>query len=336
LTDATGNYINGATGVEQASMVSIIGGIKRERFSMGVSVNGLHHRIFDLPSSAISLSGGINLSVVPGKLRAGLSIINAGRYHKGFYSSGYELSSDLMPTTGRAGVLWKDTLRNILPVIVYIDAVYEKNYDLVTVPVGVELSPIPYLALRIGKCFFLETELFTSGIGIKWENLSFDASFVPYSIEEETFIKWSVALRYELKRKKQTKESTSQIKIQKETIITPVEEKNDTIFSLPKADTSESDRSKVEEDTLSKSSIKTGEDFNKKEPQQNSLQSDTARAEDSLGVEVPENKTENIREQNFSSPHNKNLPLDTLDVPSKKEDISPLDTLQRENLKKAE
>lgn len=326
ITDATGNYTTEATGIEQASMISLIGGLKKGRFSIGLSVNGFHHKIFDLSSSAISLSGGVNYSLIPDKLRAGISIINAGRYHKGFYSSNYEFHRDLMSTTGRAGVMWRDTLRNILPINIFLDVAYGKNYDNVTVPVGVEFWPIPSLALRIGKCFLQQTELFTSGVGINWENLSFDASFVPYSIEDETFIKWTAALRYELKKKKLAKESTSQIKINKEIIVTPIEE-TDSVATLPEADTLRFKLEKKRNDVYPVPSENIKDKIDNKDMVKDSLSLDTLKPRDTTTVKespLSENKTkEEVKNQDSSSTQldaNITTPLDTSGIPYKKED----------------
>jgi hypothetical protein len=69
-------------------------------------------------------------------------------------------------------------------------------------PLGIELKPVDPLAVRIGKRFNHPSDLFTFGLGIHWENISFDAAFVPTSIEGDLATKWLMGLRYSIPHKR--------------------------------------------------------------------------------------------------------------------------------------
>ncbi|MBN1575949.1 MAG: hypothetical protein JW913_05315 [Chitinispirillaceae bacterium] len=202
ITDNTGSEILPGLGSEQASLLSLQIGWRSERFAVGAGINGLLHHIYDGDAYALSASGGAAWSIVPKKLTVGAALLQVGSYHRGFYRSTFEVDRDLMPTTGRLGGSWNDTIIGRIPVNFSLDAVYSSNYRSVMVPVGCEIRPIRPLAIRLGKRFNLPTDLFTFGIGIFWHNISFDAAFTPSTIEGDLEMKWLMGLRYALAAKK--------------------------------------------------------------------------------------------------------------------------------------
>jgi len=204
LTDETGSGILSDDGSEQASIISLLFGYHTDRYAVGIGVNSFAHRIYDEKSFAFSACGGITASILPGRLSAGMSIINAGRLHRGFDDSEFEFHGDSMPTTGRAGVAWNDTIVGKMPVTILVDAVYGMNYGTMSVPVGFELKPLPPLAVRMGKRFNHPTDIFSFGLGIVWENIAFDAALTPSNVQGDMLLKWIMGLRYSLPTKRGT------------------------------------------------------------------------------------------------------------------------------------
>ena len=201
--DDFGNRLPGS-GSEQASLLSLQIGWRGGggRYAIGAAINGLQHHLYDDNAYALSASGGVTVAILPEKLLAGAALIQAGSYHRGFSRTSFEVNRNIMPTTGRFGCSWNDTIIGKLPVTILLDAVYSSNFHTVTLPLGFEIRPLRPLAVRLGKRFNLTTELFTLGIGIFWENLSFDASFIPSTLEGDFESRWLIGLRYALASRK--------------------------------------------------------------------------------------------------------------------------------------
>jgi hypothetical protein len=200
--DETG-ILPGATGSEQASMASLAGGFTKENFSIGIAVNGFQHRIADYTSYGVSGSAGLIYNIIEGKLNAGLSLIHGAGRSTGFLDT-VRIWHREFPLTGRAGVCWNDTIGN-MPYTAAMDVVYNRNYDIITVPVGAELWILPSLAIRLGKRFNHPTDLFSAGVGLAWDNLAFDAAFTPCRFVSDMNLKWSMGIKYSLKNFKKEK-----------------------------------------------------------------------------------------------------------------------------------
>ena len=189
-------------GTQQESQLTLLTGWKNDRFAIGVAINGLQHHIYDADAYALSASGGITATLLPSKLAIGAALLQAGRLHRGFDENKFTVHKDGMPTSARLGVTLNDTLFSKLPTTLQVDAVYSLNYSRVMVPVGIELRPLAPLAIRLGKRFNHPTDLFTCGIGLSWENLSYDVALIPTGLEGDAGLKWRMGLTYSLARKK--------------------------------------------------------------------------------------------------------------------------------------
>ncbi|MBN1756989.1 MAG: hypothetical protein JW863_01645 [Chitinispirillaceae bacterium] len=209
ITDETGSEILPGEGTEQASQLTLLTGWRNDRFAIAVAANGLQHHLYDADAFALSASGGITYSVIPGKLYTGAAVLHAGRLHRGFFDNAFHAGRDSMPTTGRIGISWDDTLFGKLPVTAQVDGVYSLNYSKVMVPVGIELRPVAPLAIRVGKRFNHPTDLLTCGIGVSWANLSYNLALIPTSYEGDAGLKWSMGLSYALAVKKRRKPADS-------------------------------------------------------------------------------------------------------------------------------
>lgn len=206
----------GAFGSEQATLGSFTIGLKRDRFAIAIAANGIQHRIAEKTSYGITASGGVTFEVLPGNLNAGAALTHIAGRNTRYLEEDNSLFSDDLPQGIRSGLAWHDTLKSI-PYTGAIDISYSKNYEKIMVPVGVEAWVLPMLALRLGKRFNHPTEVLNAGIGVKWENLNFDAAFVPCSMEGDNGIKWTMGFSYRLPKFKPKKSSNENRTISKDT-----------------------------------------------------------------------------------------------------------------------
>lgn len=271
--------MEGVTGVEQSTLGSLDIGFTKQQFAFGVAINGFQHRIAEYKSFAFSGSAGLLYSIVPGKLTAGAAVLNAFGRNTGMLDSVKTWSHSNMPLTGRAGAAWSDTMGK-MSYSVAADIVYSDNYGEVMVPIGVEVWLLPSIAVRVGKRFNHPTDLFSAGVGFAWENLAFDASFVPCRYVSDYSLKWGMGITYSLKKKEKGKEKTSggtvsvksiqktvitsdtvgQASVQKDSVVTDtVKNENRTVNSVTsRVDTMTSDTVKIQENKTISDSIGAG------------------------------------------------------------------------------
>ncbi len=224
--------IDGAYAQNRGTMASFLIGIKRERYSLAASLNGVQEVIGDYSSYGASGSVGLLVNIVEDHITAGIAAIHAAGRHTTFLDKKEKLKSERFPATIRAGACLKDTLFKKFPTIISVDVVYNDNDEIVTVPVGIDFRLLPPLSLRIGKRFNHPSDLFSMGFGLNWKNIAFDAAFVPYRLGSDAFLKPSVGLTYSLpsprfseKKNKEAKTTVKQSKKADENIIevVPVE-----------------------------------------------------------------------------------------------------------------
>ncbi|KMQ50812.1 hypothetical protein CHISP_2335 [Chitinispirillum alkaliphilum] len=186
----------GPKATNQGTVASFTAGFIRDDFAAAITLNGLQDRFgHSATYHGLSFSGGITYRLIPGKLELGLAGFNVGR-SKGFLDDQHWRNHGI-PRTLRAGGAWSDKI-NDMPYTVTSDLVYRDETGQLLLPVGVELYTLPSLAVRLGKKFFHDTDIFTAGIGINLDNIALDLSFVPTKLESDYDIKWSVGLSYYL------------------------------------------------------------------------------------------------------------------------------------------
>jgi hypothetical protein len=196
-TDITG-VLDDAFAPVRGTMLSILTGIKRDRYSLGVALNGVQEVIGDYTSYGFSGSAGLIVNVIPEHLTVGVAGIHAAGRHNSFMDQKEKLKLERFPATVRAGVCLMDSLLDRFPTKVTVDVVYSDNDEIVTVPVGIDFQILPPVTIRIGKRINFEAELFSAGVGFQWENIRFDASFTPFKLDNDNFLKRSIALTYSL------------------------------------------------------------------------------------------------------------------------------------------
>ncbi|HEX2957859.1 MAG TPA: hypothetical protein VHO70_13570 [Chitinispirillaceae bacterium] len=211
-TDITG-IIDGAYAQNRGTMLSFLIGLKRERYSLAASLNGVQEVIGDYSSYGVSGSVGLLVNIVEDHITAGVSAIHAAGRHNTFLDKKEKLKSERFPATVRAGACIKDSLFQKFPTILSVDVVYNDNDEIVTVPVGIDFRILPPLSLRIGKRFNHPSDLFSMGFGLNWKNIAFDAAFVPYRLHSDAFLKRSVGLTYSLPSPRSSEKKNKEAKV---------------------------------------------------------------------------------------------------------------------------
>jgi hypothetical protein len=187
------------------SLISLAAGMKRERYCLAVALSGMQDRIGIATAYGVSVSAGAAYRAIPGKLDLGLGLLNEGT------ATGYTDETKKwgqggrMPRSARLGASFTDTIRRV-PFSAALDVVYRDVGDKLeeargvvprlTVPVGVEVWPTQYVALRLGKRFNFETEVVSFGGGFRFRPLSFDMSFVITKLYRDIEVKPGFGLTY--------------------------------------------------------------------------------------------------------------------------------------------
>lgn len=211
--------IDGAFAENRGTMLSFLVGLKKERYSLAASLNGVQEVIGDYNSYGASGSLGLLVNIVEDHLTAGVAAIHAAGRHTAFTDKTEKLKSERFPATLRAGACLKDTLFKKFPTILSVDVVYNDNDEIVTVPVGIDFKLLPPLTLRIGKRFNHPTDIFSMGFGLNWKNIAFDAAFVPCKYVTDIIVKRSVGLTYSLpsprSSEKKNNEAKTEVKVKR-------------------------------------------------------------------------------------------------------------------------
>jgi len=178
-------------------------GYIRDDLAVGVSFSMVDDRIWaDNNYGAIALSFGLGYKMLNGKLGLGAAWMNAAAWSQGFAGDGSQWRGGRVPVFARVGAAWSDT-RWSLPYTVAADVAYRDEDGTISVPVGLEVKPLPYISLRIGKRIGWENEVMSLGIGFNIDRLSFDAAFIPTVFVDDYEMKWGMGFTYNIgKRKK--------------------------------------------------------------------------------------------------------------------------------------
>ncbi|MGB7567196.1 MAG: hypothetical protein WBM07_05015 [Chitinivibrionales bacterium] len=193
------------------TLLSMDAGYKFGRGAIGLTINGMQERIETSSRFGYSISAGGIYRIIPGKLAAGLALLNEGK------TTAFTFSSDVtgnldeqgeqenLPRSGRLGLAYTDTLKSF-PFSVACDAVYRDVGDKVqaasnivpriTVPLGIEVWPTNYVAVRVGKRLNFETEIINFGAGLRFQPLTFDMAFVVTQLQGDVEVKPMFGLTY--------------------------------------------------------------------------------------------------------------------------------------------
>ncbi|MDG5815021.1 hypothetical protein QA601_08030 [Chitinispirillales bacterium ANBcel5] len=185
---------------QQGTLAALTLGTIRDDFALALALNGLQDRIgYSNTYHALSASAGIAYRVIPGRLNFGAAGFHAGRNRSSM--------NDSLGITRfvRAGVSYEERVREI-PFTVAADVVYRDETAEFLFPVGVEVRPLPMLAIRAGKRIGHPTDVFSAGVGLDTDNLSFDVSFVTTKLVRDYGMKWSAGVSYYLRPRPTTHE----------------------------------------------------------------------------------------------------------------------------------
>ena len=187
------------------TLLSIDAGYKFDRGAIALTISGMQERIETSSRFGYSISAGGLYRVVPGKLTAGLALLNEGKTTAFTYNIDEQGEQENLPRSGRLGLAYTDTLKSF-PVNVACDVVYRDVGDKVrtvadivpriTVPVGLEVWPTNYVAVRVGKRLNFETEIINFGAGLRFQPLTFDMAFVITQLQGDVEVKPMFGLTY--------------------------------------------------------------------------------------------------------------------------------------------
>jgi hypothetical protein len=198
------------------TLVSLDAGYYGGRHSFALAVNGMQDRIWTATAYGVSISAGGAYWIVPQKLSLGAAVFHLGTTTGYTDATQHWGDGERLPRSGRIGAAYTDTVKHI-PFSVACDVVYRDVGDKllsakgalprITVPLGVELWPSQYVAVRLGKRFNFETELVNFGAGLRYSSLLFDMSFVITKLYDDVEVNPMFALTYTVARARSSGET---------------------------------------------------------------------------------------------------------------------------------
>ncbi len=191
------------------TLVSLDAGYFKGRGAFALAIYGMQDRIWTATAYGVSISAGGAYWIVPQKLSLGAAVFHLGT------TTGYTDATqnwgdgERLPRSARIGAAFIDTAKNV-PFSAACDVVYRDVGDKlqsakgalprITVPLGIELWPSQYVAVRLGKRFNFETELVNFGAGLRFSSLLFDMSFVITKLYTDVEVIAMFALTYTVAR----------------------------------------------------------------------------------------------------------------------------------------
>lgn len=182
----------------QSTMIALSVGYTWRDLTVALGLHGAQERIDIHSAYALSLSLGATYWVIPGRLSVGA----AGFYPRFLTARRSMLTEEwgegaYLNRTARAGVAWRDSVRAV-GYTASMDVVYNDALENVTVPIGLEIRPLRFIALRMGKRINHDTDRFNMGIGFRLAPVTVDASFVITKWVDDAGLKWLVGVGYSL------------------------------------------------------------------------------------------------------------------------------------------
>lgn len=184
----------------QFSEVSFVVGYHRtKRFDWAISGGFAFDKFLDEIAYAFVMNGGFIWKLLDDDLRIGLSFNNFGvttpmlNYDGKGESWG---SGEELPTTIRAGAQYSNNIKSlnfsISGDILYWH-IYDRNQGMsknagkrLQVPLGLEISPAKWVAIRAGKTLGADYNIFNFGLGLNANFLEFDLAAGTYKYETST------------------------------------------------------------------------------------------------------------------------------------------------------
>lgn len=188
------------------TLIALNAGFINDRLGIGLTVNGLQEQIGTSAAYGISASLGLVYTLTR-NITLGAAGLHLGT-STGFTDDTRKLGKGYpLPRSARAGAAFTDTIYRV-PFTVTGDIVYRdvglKVVHLsqleprVTVPLGIEVWPTSYVAIRAGKRLNDDSQLFTFGAGLHWSMLSFDLAITLASIVSDVQVEPFFSLTYAL------------------------------------------------------------------------------------------------------------------------------------------
>jgi hypothetical protein len=170
---------------DNGTLLALNAGFINDRLGIGLTLNGLQQQIGTATAYGLSASLGL-VYALTNNIMLGAAGQHLGTT-TGFtddtkkFGQGYNL-----PRSARAGAAYTDTLLGV-PFTASGDIVYRdvglastpvsQRFNRITVPIGIEVRPTSYVAVRLGKRFNEDSDLLAFGAGLHWSMLTFDLAF---------------------------------------------------------------------------------------------------------------------------------------------------------------
>ena len=185
----------------QFSQLSFVVGYHRTKnFKWGLGLGFAFDKFLDEIAYAFIMNAGFIWKLLDDDLRLGLSFNNFGTTTPMINEDGGERwgRGEKLPTSIRAGAQYSNSIR-ALNFSVASDVLYWHIYDeqkgiaknaadRLQFPLGLEISPINWLALRAGKTLGADYNIFNFGFGLNANFLEFDLAAATYKYE--TSVEW--------------------------------------------------------------------------------------------------------------------------------------------------
>jgi hypothetical protein len=188
------------------TLVSLNAGFINDRLGIGLTVNGLQEQIGTATAYGLSASLGLVYALTP-TITLGAAGLHLGT-STGFTDDTKNFGDGSpLPRSARAGIAYTDTVYRV-PFTASGDVVYRdvglggtpvsQRLNRMTVPLGIEVRPTSYVAVRLGKRINDDSELLTFGAGLHWSMLTFDFAIVLASIVSDVQVEPFFSLSYAL------------------------------------------------------------------------------------------------------------------------------------------
>ena len=189
---------------DNGTLVSLNAGFINDRLGMGLTLNGLQEQIGTSSAYAVSANLGLVYALTR-TITLGAAGLHLGT-STGFTDDTRNLGQGYaLPRSARAGIAYTDTVYRV-PFTASGDIVYRdvglrgtpvsQRFNRLTVPLGIEVRPTSYVAVRLGKRLNDDSELLTFGAGLHWSMMTFDLAVVLASFVSDVQVQPFFSLSY--------------------------------------------------------------------------------------------------------------------------------------------
>ncbi|ERP38803.1 hypothetical protein [Chitinivibrio alkaliphilus] len=193
----------------QSSDFSVTAGVNRNRyFRWAVSLGGAFEEFDGYRAGAFVASAGTQVRLLEEQLLLGFSALNLGQSTSFLRDSTDLGDGEDLPRTFRAGAAWRTSLGEVrvqpFADIVYYhtydpdDGVRENISDRVFYPLGLVVTPVEWMRLRVGKNLGHETDLVAFGTTLQADYLSARLAFAVQDFDGARHMEWNLGVGFDI------------------------------------------------------------------------------------------------------------------------------------------